>query len=106
MSCNPQAARDDMLKGIKLLIDTDHFALVRHLLCKRKDGKTKYYRIRMVLNFDKTAILHNVKRAIFQVWNSLSVSNVTLDAACSSLGLITHTACILVQIGKVSRDVQ
>lgn len=95
-----------MLKGIKLVIDTDHTALVRHLCWKGKDGETKYHRIRMVLNLDKTAILHDMKRAIFQVWNSLSVSNVTLDAACSSLGVITPTACILVQIGKDSWDVQ
>lgn len=54
------------------------------------------------------------------MWNSLSVSNVTLDAACSSLSVIASTAFILVllqrvwlkflfnpiQIGKVSRTVQ
>lgn len=80
-------------------------------------GETKYRRIRVVLNFDKTSFWHDIKGV---ARNSLSVSNVTLDAACPSLSVITSTACILVllqwvwlkflfnpiQIGKVTSTVQ
>lgn len=55
MSCDLQATTAGMLKGTKLLIDTDHIALVRLLWCKGKDGETKYRRIKVALNFDRTA---------------------------------------------------
>lgn len=53
----------------------------------------------MVLNFDKTASCTIWKgQFFFKAWNSLSVSHVTSDVACSSLGVITPTACVLVLI--------
>lgn len=101
MSCDLQATTAGMLKGTKLLIDTDHIALVRLLWCKGKDGETKYRRIKVALNFDRTASDMISKGSFlggFLTWNSLSVSYVTLDSAC----VIISTAHIFLLIHQAS----
>lgn len=65
MSCDLQATTAGTLEGTKLLIDTDHIALVRPLWCKGKDGETKYRRIKAVLKFDKTVSDIISKGAVF-----------------------------------------
>lgn len=38
MSCDLQATTAGMLKGTKVMIDTDHIVLVRPLRCKKKQN--------------------------------------------------------------------